>query len=183
LIGNIANASPIADSTPYLLMANAQIGVNGPKGYREIPMTEFYLGYKSLAMNADEFIEKVTIPKPHPNDFIRVYKISARRDLDIACVNLAATLRVENDIIIDCKLAFGGVGPVIVRAYDVERALVGQSLPTVCTTELLPLLSDQITPISDVRGSKAFRYTAAGNLLRKFISEAKVSYTPALASK
>lgn len=183
MVGNIANASPIADSTPYLLMSNARIGVIGPKGRREIPMTSFYLGYKTLAMAADELIESVTLPKPHPNDFIRVFKISARRDLDIACVNLAASIRVEEDVIVDCQLAFGGVGPVIIRTSALEDTLIGQCLPTVSSTELLPLLRSLIAPISDVRGSQQFRFTAAGNLFRKFISEAQVALTSSMVSQ
>jgi xanthine dehydrogenase small subunit len=183
MVGNIANASPIADSTPYLLMSNARIGVIGPNGRREIPMTSFYLGYKTLAMAPDELIESVTLPKPHPNDFIRVFKISARRDLDIACVNLAASIRVEDNVIVACQLAFGGVGPVIIRTSALEEALIGQCLPTVSSTELLPLLRSLITPISDVRGSQQFRFTAAGNLFRKFISEAQVALTSSMVSQ
>ena len=115
LVGNIANASPIADSTPYLLMANALVGVIGLNGYREIPITEFYLGYKSLALKSNEMIQQIVLPKPNHRDFIRIYKISVRRDLDIACVNLAATVRIEDGQFVDCRLAYGGVGPVTIR--------------------------------------------------------------------
>ena len=127
LVGNVANASPIADSTPYLLMANARIGINGPRGYREVPMTEFYLGYKALAMDKEELIQQIILPKPHPDEFIRIYKISARRDLDIACVNLSASIRLENDVIVDCRLAFGGVGGIAIglAAQDVCKNMFG----------------------------------------------------------
>lgn len=184
LVGNVANASPIADSTPYLLMANARIGINGPRGYREVSMTEFYLGYKALAMDKEELIQQIILPKPHPDEFIRIYKISARRDLDIACVNLSASIRLENDMIVDCRLAFGGVGPVIVRAFEVEKQMVGQRLSDIRASKYVPHLKSQITPISDVRGSREFRYSAAGNLLRKFFAEAQSQYTSsALVSK
>jgi len=184
LVGNLANASPIADSTPYLLMANARIGVNGPQGYREIPMTEFYVGYKSLAMEKTELIQQIIVPKPNPEDFIRIYKISARRDLDIACVNLSASVRVDDGVIVDCRVALGGVGTVILRGREVEGALMGQRLMDIRSSTYVPLLKSHITPISDVRGSREFRYATAGNLFRKFFAEAQQHYTPTvLASK
>ena len=145
-------------------------------------MVDFYQGYKQLAMDSTELIQCIVLPKPHPDDFIRIYKISARRDLDIACVNLSASIRVESGQIVDCRLAYGGVGPVIVRATEVEAALIGQSAATVDPVSLLPTLRHQITPISDVRGSQDFRYTSAGNLLRKFFAEYRQSASPVSSS-
>ncbi len=171
LVGNVANASPIADSTPYLLMANAKIGVVGPDGYREIPITEFYLGYKSLALNPNEFIQQIVLPKPHPNDRIRIYKISARRDLDISCVNLSASVRIEDGRFVDCRLAYGGVGPVTIRAYEVESLVNGQMVDGINVSDLVSKLRIRITPITDVRGSQDFRHKTAENLLRKFFVE------------
>ena len=80
-------------------------------------------------------------------------------------------------MIVDCRLAFGGVGPVIVRAFEVEKQIVGQRLSGIRVSKYVPHLKSQITPISDVRGSREFRYSAAGNLLRKFFAEAQSQHT------
>lgn len=171
LVGNIANASPIADATPYLLMSNALVGAIGPNGYREIPITQFYLDYKKLALQSNEMIQQIILPKPHINDCIRIYKISVRRDLDIACVNLAATVRIDDGIFVDCRLAYGGVGPVTIRATRAEAAIIGKPVDGFDVSQIVPILRGQITPISDVRGSRHFRFKTAENLLKKFFAE------------
>jgi xanthine dehydrogenase small subunit len=171
LVGNIANASPIGDSLPYLLMANARVRVFGNDGYREIPMTELYTGYKKLALHPGEFITHVIIPKPHAQEKIKLYKISARRDLDISCVNMACSIRLEQDRIVDFRLVYGGVGPVVLRMYAVERYLAQSNLSQLDIQKLVEMVKENIAPISDVRGSDKFRIRSAQNLLRKFFIE------------
>lgn len=171
LVGNIANASPIGDSLPYLLMANARVRVFGNDGYREIPMTELYTGYKKLALHPGEFITHVIIPKPHAQEKIKLYKISARRDLDISCVNMACSIRLEQDRIVDFRLVYGGVGPVVLRMYAVEQYLKQSNLSQLDIQKLVEMVKENIAPISDVRGSDKFRIRSAQNLLRKFFIE------------
>ncbi|MBM74702.1 MAG: xanthine dehydrogenase [Proteobacteria bacterium] len=172
LVGNTANASPIADSTPYLMMSNASIVLWGKQGERKISILDFYLGYKKLNMEADELISKIEIPLPDKNAQIKLYKISARRDLDISCVNAAMQLSCS---IIDgqpsvkhVSIAYGGVGPTVVRVPKTEAFLKGKPLSHSTFKKASQLLCQEITPISDVRGSQDFRLQVAQNLLKRF---------------
>ncbi|MCB0347807.1 MAG: FAD binding domain-containing protein, partial [Bdellovibrionales bacterium] len=89
LVGNIANASPIADTPPFLLVANAKIEVIGAKGKRLIPIEDFYISYKKTKLAKDEIITHVHFEIPNKKDLLGIYKVSQRKDLDISAVNLA----------------------------------------------------------------------------------------------
>ena len=75
-MGNIANASPIADSTPYLMIAEAQVCLQSIDGERRVPIVDFYKGYKVLDMRDNEFITHIKIPKPKREATTKLYKIS-----------------------------------------------------------------------------------------------------------
>ena len=171
LIGNVANASPIADSTPYLMAAEATIHLIGHQGEREVPMVDFYKGYKILNMKEGEFITHISIPKQKQSDIAKLYKISARRDLDISCVNMAVIADIQDGTVHDIRLAYGGVGPVVKRICDVESFLKGKLLDSQTILDAVSMVSESITPISDVRGSMQFRTRTAQNLLKKFFFE------------
>lgn len=171
LVGNVANASPIADSTPYLMIAEAVMHLQSVDGERQVPLVDFYKGYKILDMKDDEFITRITIPKPIENTTTKLYKISARRDLDISCVNMAVTMEVTEGKVTVFRLAYGGVGPVVKRMYDIEKFLIGKDVNPTTIQNAIERIPDAITPISDVRGSMTFRYRSAQNLLKKFFFE------------
>ena len=173
LVGNVANASPIGDSIPYLMTAEAKIHLVGPEGNRVVPITSFYKGYKNLDLKEGEIITSISIPKPLKSEHIKLYKISARRDLDIACVGMSCTMQLDDGMISNFRIAFGGVGPVVKRISSVEQFLNGKRLTAENIKAAVKLIPSEITPISDVRGSKTFRIKAAQNLLRKFFFERK----------
>ena len=170
-MGNVANASPISDSIGYLMMMEATVRLAGPNGLRDVPIIDFYLGYKKLDMEHGEIILSISIPKPTENQTIKIYKISARRDLDISCVNAAILLQEQDGKIQDIRLAYGGIGPVVKRLTETESALLGQVVSKENFFAASKLISTEITPISDVRGSARFRHQVSRNLLKRFYVE------------
>lgn len=167
LVGNVANGSPIGDSIPFLLVAGARIVLQSVKGRREVDLEKFYLGYKQFDMREEEMITSIIIPKM-PDKVVKLYKVSARKDLDISAVTFAASMKIENKKIIDMRLAYGGVGPVVMRMPQVEQKVIVQNYE-----EAQNLVGQLVTPISDLRGSADFRKLVAANLLQKCISELK----------
>ncbi|MGZ7081327.1 MAG: xanthine dehydrogenase small subunit, partial [Thermoanaerobaculia bacterium] len=124
LVGNIANASPIADTVPYLFVADAELQIRGTKGERRVPITSFYRGYKQLDLAPDEIITGVRVPVV--NDVLRLYKVSRRRDLDISAFTAAIRLRIDEGRIADARVAYGGVAPVVLRLAKTEEHLRGK---------------------------------------------------------
>lgn len=174
LIGNIANASPIGDTLPFLSVMEAKIVLANTKGQREVLFSDFYLGYKKLNMQADEIILSVTIPRRKKTEILKLYKVSRRKDLDISCVNAAIRMTVEKGVIKKFSVAYGGVGPTILRLPILETKMIGLTFNADNFREKSHEVQNEITPMSDVRGSSEYRYLVAKNLFQRFYLDANV---------
>lgn len=173
LVGNVANASPIGDGIPFLMVANAKLELTSSNGKRNVAVENFYKGYKQMDMNPDEFISKLIIPIPDKATFTKLYKISLRKDLDISAVTFAANFSLNNNKLKDVKIAYGGVGPVVLRLTRVEKELETKEFSLESFEKILPLIEKGITPLSDHRGSKEYRHLIAKNLMLKCFHEVK----------
>jgi xanthine dehydrogenase small subunit len=169
--GNLANASPIGDFAPLLLVLGAEIELAGPQGSRRVDIADFQPGYKQTAIGAAELITKVFLPLPAKGAALRVYKVSKRRHFDLAIVNAAMLVAREGGRIVDARIALGGVGVVAQRLPRTESFLRGKPFALEAFRGAGPPLRGEIRPISDVRGSAAFRRQLAANLLSKFYHE------------
>jgi xanthine dehydrogenase small subunit len=173
LAGNIANASPIADTPPFLFVMDAVINLTSSKGNRQVRINDFYKGYKKFDMQADEFISSVEIPLPAKGEMVRLYKVSRRKHLDISTNTAAFKFKLNGNKIEDITIAYGGVAAVILRLPKTEAFLKGKQIELDVFHQAAELAVSEITPISDVRGSKEFRLQLAKNLLSKLFYEIK----------
>ena len=171
--GNIANASPIADSLPFLFVVGAKLNIAGPTGSRSIDINDFYHGYKKFDLKPDELIANISIPLPSKQQTLKLYKVSRRRDLDISTFTAAILMETDaaGDTIQNIRLAYGGVGPVVLRLPKTEALLKGKAIDGAVMREAGRLARTEITPMSDVRGGEDFRYQLAENILVKFYFE------------
>lgn len=167
LIGNVANGSPIADTIPFLMAVGAKIEAQSLTGTRLIPIEKFYLGYKKLNLKRTELILSIHIPKPQKNEFLKLYKASVRKDLDISAVTLASFLKIENAEIQEIRLAVGGVGPIVQRLYEIEKKFLGKKAEPKIFKDISEIIEKHVNPISDVRGSKEYRLQLCKNLFKK----------------
>ena len=173
--GNIANASPIADSLPFLHVMNAILELHSAKGTREVDINDFYKGYKKFDLQPGELIAKIRVPLPADGDLLRLYKVSRRRDLDISTFTAAVRLRLDGDTIAEAALAFGAVGPIVIRARRTEAFLLGKPLTEDTMRQAGDVAIAEITPISDVRGAADYRYQLTRNVLVKFFHETQAT--------
>jgi xanthine dehydrogenase small subunit len=172
--GNIGTASPIGDILPVLMVYGAEIILQSRRGIRRVKAQSFVKGFRTTDRHTDELIVAVTLPRPSPASRIRTYKVSKRRDLDIATVS--AAFRVDLDkkgIVSDIALAYGGMAAYTKQASSAEAFLKGKPWNRRQVEEAQSLIDKDFSPISDVRGSAEFRRIAARNLLLKFWSELK----------
>lgn len=181
LAGNIANASPIADTPPFLFVMDAVLNLEGSKGTRSVRINDFYKGYKKFDMQTDEFIASITIPLPKAGELVRLYKVSRRKHLDISTNTAAFRLKLSSNKIDSITIAYGGVAPVILRLPKTEAFLTGKALELSLFEEAAEIAVSEISPISDVRGSKEFRLQLAKNLLSKLyyeLAEGRIAACP-----
>ncbi len=171
LAGNIANASPIGDTLPFLFVADAEIEVTGTAGSRRININELYTGYKTLALKPDELITRIYIPVPNKSELIKVFKVSKREQLDISSFGAAIKLKRDNGKMSQVRIAYGGIAATVVRMKKTEAFLEGKEFALSTFKEAGEIAKSEIKPLSDVRGSSDFRYQLAENILLKFFYE------------
>jgi xanthine dehydrogenase small subunit len=169
--GNIANGSPIGDTMPALYILNAEIELTSSTGTRRVNINDYYTGYKKSVRRTDELLTRVFIPLPVAGDLFKLYKISKRKDLDISTMTGAIWMQVKDKAIAQVRIAYGGVGPNILRLKQTEASLIGQPFDAATFRTAGKLARTEITPISDVRGAAAYRLQLAENLLLKFFHD------------
>ncbi|MFA6954506.1 MAG: FAD binding domain-containing protein [Thermoanaerobaculia bacterium] len=171
LAGNIANASPIADTVPFLFVCEAELELESVRGRRVVGINHFYKGYKKLDKAPDELITRVRVPLPAAAETVRLYKVSKRRDLDISTFTAAIRMTIGGGRMSGVKIAYGGVAPVVLRLPKTEALLDGREATEGLFREAGEVACSEIAPIDDVRGSKEFRLLLARNVLMKFFHE------------
>ncbi len=165
--GNMANASPIADSLPWLYAAGATLELASNDGLRTVPIEAFYQGYKQIDLKPNEVIATIRIPIAQASDTLKLYKLSKRRDMDISTVTAAFWFTIKDDLIQSARIALGGVGPTIIRAKQAEANLVGKPFDLAQMKSAGLIARNEITPLSDVRGSAEYRLQVIENLFAK----------------
>jgi xanthine dehydrogenase small subunit len=167
--GNIGTASPVGDVAPMLMAYSARVVLESTKRSRFLPIDEFITGYRETARLPDELITSVVLPVPRASSTIKWYKVSRRKDVDIAAISGGFALRLDAiGRVESILLAYGGMADHTQRAIAAEDYLCGRPWTRGVVENALPLIDSQFTPISDVRGSARFRHVAARNLLMKF---------------
>ncbi|MFC6225050.1 FAD binding domain-containing protein [Hymenobacter artigasi] len=176
--GNFINGSPIGDLTIMFLALGASVTLLDAAGHtRELALPDLYLGYKKLAKAADEQVTDISFPAPLADDFFHFEKVSKRTHLDIASVNSAAWLRVDNGIIQAARVSAGGVGPVPLLLARTSEFLVGRELTAETLTAANAVMQEEISPISDVRGTADYKRL----LLRQLLWAHFLEFAPELA--
>jgi xanthine dehydrogenase small subunit len=165
--GNLGTASPIGDSLPPLVALGAVVRVASQRGVREMPVDAFLTGYRQTALAPDEVVVELHLPRPAEGAQFACEKISKRHDQDISTVGAALLVREEAGVIVEARLAFGGVGATVVRAKGAEAALLGKPFDAGSVAAAATALAGDIAPLSDWRGSAAYRLAVAQGLLHR----------------
>ena len=165
--GNIANASPIADWPPMLMALSADLILVNTRGVeRDLPIDQFYLGYKSTVLRSDELIKAVRIPASIDTRRLHARKISKRFEDDISSTLGAIYLVQENRLITAARIAYGGVAATPLRCTATESVLLGKELTPKLIEQAIAALAEEISPISDVRASANYRREASKAILQ-----------------
>jgi CO/xanthine dehydrogenase FAD-binding subunit len=166
--GNIANASPAADSPPALLVYDAELELLSASGTRWVPYRGFWKGYKQIAMRGDELIRAIRVPRNHnlSRQFYR--KVGTRRAQAISKVCFAGAAQLDTGRIVDVRIALGSVAPTVLRATETEKILRGEKPGPATLRAAQETLAREIAPIDDIRSTARYRLRVAQNLLAEF---------------
>lgn len=169
--GNIANASPAADSLPALLVYEAELELVSTQGARWVAYRDFHTGYKTTVMRPDELIRAIRLPRTTAGWQQHSRKVGTRKAQAISKVCFAGMALLEAGMLKDIRLAYGSVTPIPWRAVQTETALRGQALSAATINAACAALSAELKPIDDIRSTAAYRAQVASNLLQEFLSQ------------
>jgi len=165
--GNIANASPAGDSLPLWLALDAQFELASIRGRRMVAANDFWTGYRTTALAADELLLAVHLSFD-PTDEIVYRKVGTRMAQSISKVVLGGRLRIEDGVVTEARVAMGSVAPVPLRLPTVEAALTGKPVSPDAANQV----SDDIQPIDDVRSTAEYRIAVAARVVRSWLERA-----------
>ncbi|MCT7354573.1 FAD binding domain-containing protein [Streptomyces sp. 15-116A] len=168
--GNLGTGSPIGDSPPVLLALEASVVLAGADGEREVPLAEYFTGYRQSVRRPGELIRAVRIPLPL-SPVTAFHKIAKRRFDDISSVAVAFALDVEDGVVRKARIGLGGVAATPIRALATEAALEGEAWTAETVEAAARVLRGEGTPMDDHRASSLYRSAMLGQSLLKLYAQ------------
>lgn len=158
IAGNFVNASPIGDlSIIFLALDSSVIIKDHDENQRIIKLRDFFKGYKVTDLKKGEWIEKIIFNIPEKQLLFNFEKVSKRTYLDIASVNSAMCITVENNIISRIGISAGGVFATPLFLVKTSDSLKGKELNRLSINNAIEVLQTEISPVSDIRGSEKYK--------------------------
>ena len=171
--GNIANASPAADTVPPLLAFDAQVRLLRVDGERSMPLRKFLVGPGKTKLEPGELIHSVTFTRLSGSWGAAYQKVGKRNGMAISVVGVAAAVVLDSaGTIADARVALGSVAPTVVRSPGAEKMLIGREAGPGAVQEAADAVIADISPISDVRSTAEYRRHAACVLTRRALLQA-----------
>jgi xanthine dehydrogenase small subunit len=171
IAGNFVNASPIGDFSILFLSMNVQLQLEHSGNVRIVPLRQFFKGYKIIEKTKDEMVTRLSFPISGCRVYLHFEKVCKRTWLDIASVNMALFVEMEDNIVQKAGLSAGGVGPVPLFLSRASALLTGKRMEVSLIQEVLSVVQEEISPISDVRGSAQYKRMLLNQLIKAALSE------------
>ncbi|WP_251091661.1 FAD binding domain-containing protein [Streptomyces sp. Caat 7-52] len=168
--GNLGTGSPIGDSPPVLLALEASVVLADADGEREVPLADYFTGYRQSVRRPGELIRAVRIPLPL-SPVTAFHKIAKRRFDDISSVAVAFALDIEDGVVRKARIGLGGVAATPIRALATEAALEGEPWSPETVEAAAQVLQAQGTPMNDHRASAEYRAAMLGQSLLKLYAQ------------
>jgi carbon-monoxide dehydrogenase medium subunit len=172
--GGLAHADPNQDPPPTLIALGASLKTSSADGSRVIPLEEFFTDYYETVLKPDEVITEISVPRLPPNSGAAYLKFLPRTADDYATVSAAAVVTLDRSkkIFSDVRIALGSVGTTPIRARDAEAVLRGQPVKAEALSEAGEKAKQAVDPLSDFRGSAAYKKEMAGVFVRRALEKA-----------
>ena len=171
--GNLVNGSPAADSSPALLVYDAELELVSVRGHRRVPYPEFHTGYKRNVLAPDELLYAIHLPRRFAEHHRYIRKVGTRRAMAIAKVALAATALLRDGIVSEIRLAAASLAPFPTRLNQTEASLLGSSITADTIQIARQALLAEAQPIDDIRSTADYRRSVGANLLEEFLLQLK----------
>jgi CO/xanthine dehydrogenase FAD-binding subunit len=167
--GNLCMSSPAADSAPVLLVLDAKVTLQDPKGAQEIWLKDFFTGPGQNVLKSDQILTQISFPIQEGHEAAHFLKIGTRTAVIIAVVSTAVGMGIKNGVCENPKIALGSVAPTPIRVEKAEKFLHHKFLDDQTIEACAKIVSEEITPITDLRAGKEYRKDMASTLVKRAI--------------
>ena len=164
--GNLANASPAADTVPPLYAADAVVECVSISARRDVPIAGFFTGPRRSVLAPDELIAGVRVAK-RPGVRGAFLRLGQRQAQAISKVSIATAMSFEDGRLDWVRVALGAVAPTVIRAPETEKALMGGGPDALRRAR--EAVMQEVRPIDDLRSTREYRREMAGVLLERAI--------------
>jgi xanthine dehydrogenase FAD-binding subunit len=174
--GNLCNGVPSADSATPLLALNAMVTIEGSRGLRQMPLENFFLGPSRVALEHHEMMTAITITRDNYADYYgHFYKYAMRNAMDIATIGCSAVCKVEKDILVDLRLAYGVAAPVPIRCKNTENRVRGSRISTALLDDIGKTVINDVRPRTSWRATRDFRLQIITTLAHRVVKQAIIN--------
>lgn len=172
--GNLCTSGPAADSTPSLIVLEAQCVIAGPQGARSVPVEQFCTGPGQNVLKPGEFLVEFQMPARGARSGSHYLRFIPRNEMDIAVVGAAASVELDEsgDRIVSARIALGAVAPTPLIADEAGAAVAGQPVSAATLDRAAEAARAIARPIDDMRGTVEFRKHVTGVLVRRALEKA-----------
>jgi CO/xanthine dehydrogenase FAD-binding subunit len=168
--GNIVTASPAGDTLAPWYVLDAEIEIQSESTGRRVPISSFILGPGQVDLRQGEILAGVWTKRPHGFHIQHYEKVGRRNALACSVVSMAALMNIsEDNTISEIRLAWGSVGPTVMRFREIENFLVGRPLTPRGLGDAILKVQQSVIPIDDIRASANYRREVAGKLLLRLM--------------
>ena len=154
--GNLAHGDPANDHPATMLALGAEVAAVGPAGERVIPVSDFFEGPLTTALNHGEILTQIRVPTP-PAGTGGAYLKLERKVGDYATAGVAAVVTANGGVCQQAGIGLTNAGPTPVKARTAEAFLVGRRLDEDAIREAAILASQEAEPVADLRGSVEYK--------------------------
>jgi aerobic carbon-monoxide dehydrogenase medium subunit len=173
IVGNICRASPSADTLPPLIADGAVVTVFGPSGQRRVALKNFFLGPGKTVLQPDEIVTAVDVPAVAPRSASIYIKHGRRKAMELATVGVAVSLTLDGTVCSRIRIVLGAVAPTPIRAKKAEAVVQGRTLNEGLIDRAAEAAMEESRPISNLRGSAAYRREMVRVLTARAIGQAR----------
>ncbi len=172
--GNFCNAAPSADAVPPVLSYGGKVTIAGPAGRRELAAEDFFVGPGQTVLGKGELLLEIAIPTPPPRSGAAYLRFIPREEMDIAVAGVGSFVQLSADRTRceQARITLAAVAPIPLRAREAEEFLAGKTLDSATLAQVGELAARAAKPISDVRGSAAYRIELVKVLTRRTLQKA-----------
>ena len=169
--GNIANASPVGDTLPLLLVLNTSLWLQSVLEIRQLPLKDFFVSYRKTAIKNGEIIKEIIIPPVKNNNYIKFTKTAKSKSVDISSVITAVNIEYKEGLIINAALALGGVSALPVLSQKFTELIIGKNLNSINIEAIIREVEKEFEPLTDVRGTALYRKGLIRNHILLYLQE------------